>query len=185
MHSGFYSNNPQRGLPDHPLWINWLPSPYLWLLYNITLICLYGICFQQNCFVYCLLLSPLASLRSLFKCCFYREASMTTQAKECPSPFSIYFTTQFYYNYYFLELVITWYVCAYTHAHVYLHTLTHTLAHTQPAETLAAFHIYSMATCSLHSLWEGTTAEPPPPPRLPNALLAPPALPPYRALQPF
>lgn len=110
----------QRGLPDHPLWINWLPSPYLWLLYNITLICLYGIYFQQNFFVYCLLLSPLASCRSLFKCCFYREASMTTQAKECPSPFSIYFTTQFYYNYYFLELVITWCVCACTHT--YTHT---------------------------------------------------------------
>ena len=45
---------------------------------------------------------------------------MTTQAKECPSPFSIYFTTQFYYNYYFLELVITWYVCAYTHAHTHI-----------------------------------------------------------------
>lgn len=112
----------QRGLPDHPLCINWLPSPYSWLFYNITLICHPDMAFVFSkivLFVCCLLLSPLASFRSLLKCCLYRGASMTTQDKECPSPFLTYFTTQFYYYYYFIELVITWCVCACAHTHLF------------------------------------------------------------------
>ena len=111
----------RRGLPDHPLCINWLRSPYLWLLCNITLICLYGICFQQKCFICLFVHYCLPSLHSglCSNVDSTERPSMNTQAKQCPSPFSIYFTTVLllllYRDSHYL-------VCVCTHAHTHTHT---------------------------------------------------------------